>query len=549
MYSWKLLELEEENMVRRKIRPESMGGTVASVKQGGMLRSTAVFSAMTFISRIAGYLRDALQATLFGAGPAVSAFVVAYRIPNYLRRIFAEGSFSSAFVPLLSELKQQGDDKALQDFLDHVAGALLAVVVVVSGLGILAAPWVARLFLAFADQSESDLVPLTAQMLRITFPYLVFISMTALAGSVLNSFKQFGLPALTPVLHNLAMIGAMLFLAGHLDVPEKALAWGVLLAGILQMLVLWPAMSRLGLRTRFKFNLRHEGVRRVMKLMLPTIFSSSVSQVNLLVGTVFASLLVPAAQSWLYYSDRLTELPLGLFGVAIGTVILPQLSRMHADRDGDGYSRSLDWGLRMVLLVGMPAALGLALLAEPLTASLFRYGRFTPEDARMVGYALTAMSVGIPAFMLSKVLLPAFYSRQDTKTPMRAAIITVVANVVLTVVIVTPLWWLKVPYAHAGIAAATAIAGIINASLLWHFLKRDGIYQVQPGWGRWLTRIALGMVAMAVTVLVLREWVGDWTVMVAWQRWASLLGVIAAGAAAYGGVLLVAGVRPRHLRQ
>src|SRR5690606_13271994 len=333
----------------------------------------------------------------FGAGPAVSAFVVAYRIPNYLRRIFAEGSFSSAFVPLLSELKQQGDDKALQDFLDHVAGALLAVVVVVSGLGILAAPWVARLFLAFADQSESELVPLTAQMLRITFPYLVFISMTALAGSVLNSFKQFGLPALTPVLHNLAMIGAMLFLAGYLQVPEKALAWGVLLAGILQMLVLWPAMSRLGLRTRFKFNLRHAGVRRVMTLMLPTIFSSSVSQVNLLVGTVFASLLVPAAQSWLYYSDRLTELPLGLFGVAIGTVILPQLSRMHADGDGDGYSRSLDWGLRMVLLVGLPAALGLALLAEPLTASLFRYGKFTPDDTRMVGYALTAMSVGIPA--------------------------------------------------------------------------------------------------------------------------------------------------------
>ncbi len=526
-----------------------MGGPVTSVKQGGMLRSTAVFSAMTFISRIAGYLRDWLQASLFGAGPAVSAFVVAYRIPNYLRRIFAEGSFSSAFVPLLSELKQQGDDKALQDFLDHVAGTLLAVVVVVSGLGILAAPWVARLFLAFADQSESDLVPLTAQMLRITFPYLVFISMTALAGSVLNSFKQFGLPALTPVLHNLAMIGAMLFLAGYLQVPEKALAWGVLLAGILQMLVLWPAMSRLGLRTRFKFNLRHEGVRRVMKLMLPTIFSSSVSQVNLLVGTVFASLLVPAAQSWLYYSDRLTELPLGLFGVAIGTVILPQLSRMHADRDGDGYSRSLDWGLRMVLLVGLPAALGLALLAEPLTASLFRYGRFTPEDTRMVGYALTAMSVGIPAFMLSKVLLPAFYSRQDTRTPMRAAIITVVANVVLTVLIVTPLWWLKVPYAHAGIAAATAIAGIINAMLLWHFLKRDGIYQAQPGWGRWTIRIALGLVAMAVTVLVLRGWVGDWTLMAGWQRWAYLVGVIAAGGAVYGAVLLIAGLRPRHLRQ
>ncbi|MGY0798265.1 murein biosynthesis integral membrane protein MurJ [Lysobacter sp. A286] len=518
-------------------------------RQSGMLRSTAVFSAMTFISRIAGYLRDWLQASLFGAGPAVSAFVVAYRIPNYLRRIFAEGSFASAFVPLLSELKQQGDGEALQDFLDHVAGALLAVVVVVSGLGILAAPWVARLFLAFADPSESELIPLTAQMLRITFPYLVFISMTALAGAVLNSFKQFGLPALTPVLHNLAMIGAMLFLAGYLDVPEKALAWGVLIAGILQMLVLWPAMGRLGLRPRFKFNLRHEGVRRVMKLMLPTIFSSSVSQVNLLVGTVFASLLVPAAQSWLYYSDRLTELPLGLFGVAIGTVILPQLSRHHADKDTDGYTRSLDWGLRMVLLVGLPAALGLALLAEPLTASLFRYGAFTPQDTRMVSYALTAMSIGIPAFMLSKVLLPAFYSRQDTRTPMRAAIITVIANVLLTIALVTPLWWMGVPFAHAGIAAATAIAGIINAALLWRYLRRDGVYQAQSGWGRWLLRIGLGLVAMAVVVVLMREWIGDWTAMRGLWRWIWLLAVIAAGAGAYGVVLLIAGLRPRHLRQ
>src|SRR5688572_3131684 len=249
-------------------------------RQGGMLRSTAVFSAMTFLSRIAGYARDALTAVLFGAGPAVSAFVVAYRIPNYLRRIFAEGSFASAFVPVLSELKQKGDQEALQEFLDHVAGALLAVVVVVTGLGMLMAPWIARLFLLFADSSESDIVPLTAEMLRITFPYLTFISMTALAGAVLNTFRHFGLPALTPVLHNLGVIAGMLLLAQFFDVPEKALAWGVLGAGFLQLLVLWPAMGRWGLRPRFKFNLRHEGVRRVMKLMLPTIFSSSVAQVD-----------------------------------------------------------------------------------------------------------------------------------------------------------------------------------------------------------------------------------------------------------------------------
>lgn len=516
-------------------------------RQTGMLRSTAVFSAMTLLSRIAGYLRDAMTAVLFGAGPAVSAFVVAYRIPNYLRRIFAEGSFSSAFVPVLSELRQKGDEAVLQDFVDHVAGALLAAVVAVTGLGMLLSPWIARLFLIFAD-ADSQVVELTAQMLRITFPYLIFISMVALAGAVLNSFRHFALPALAPLLHNLGMIAAMLLLAGVLGVPAKALAWGVLAAGIAQLLLLWPAMRRLGLRTRPRFNFRHAGVRRVFKLMLPTIFSSSVSQVNLLVGTMFASLLVVEAQSWLYYSDRLTELPLGLFGVAIGTVILPQLSRQHADADDAGYSRSLDWGLRMVLLVSLPAALGLALLAGPMTATLFNYGQFTALDTRMVGYALTAMSLGIPAFMLSKVLLPAFFARQDTRTPMRAAVITVAANVVLTVALVTPLYQLGFDAAHVGIAAATALAGMVNAALLWRYLGRLGVYRPAPGWGRWLLRILLGMVVMAAVVLLLRDRVGDWTAM-SWQwRWLWLLAVIGAGAGSYAMVLLACGLRPRDLR-
>ncbi|QDH70584.1 murein biosynthesis integral membrane protein MurJ [Marilutibacter alkalisoli] len=512
-----------------------------------MLRSSAIFSAMTFISRIAGYLRDAVTASLFGAGPAMSAFVVAYRIPNYLRRIFAEGSFSSAFVPVLSELKEKGDRKAMQDVLDHVAGALFASVVIVSGLGMLAAPWVAKLFLVFAS-TDAGTVPLAADMLRITFPYLVFISMTALAGGVLNSFRHFGLPALTPVLHNLAMIAAMLLLAGRLELPEASMAWGVLAAGVLQVLVLWPAMGRLGIRPRLRFDFRHEGVRKVGRLMLPTIFSSSVAQVNLLVGTAFASLLVPAAQSWLYYSDRLTELPLGLFGVAVGTVILPQLSRHHAAKDEDGYSKSLDWGLRVVLLIGVPAALGLALLAEPLTASLFQRGEFTAEDTRMVGVALVAMSAGIPTFMLSKVLLPAFYARQDTRTPMRAAIITVIVNVVLIVVLVTPMWKLGVAEAHVGIAAASAVAGVVNAALLWRWLRRDGVYRPAAGWGRWLFRIVIATLVMTAAVLAVRAHVGTWAALdMAW-RWIWLLTAVAAGALAYGGTLALLGLRPRHLR-
>lgn len=519
------------------------------MKKPGLLRSTAVFSAMTFLSRIAGLARDQIQANLFGTGAAVSAFVVAYRIPNYLRRIFAEGSFSSAFVPVLSELHERGDQAALQDFLDHIAGALLAVVLAITGLGMLFAPWIARLFLLFAD-SGSGQVALTADMLRITFPYLAFISMTALAGAVLNSVRRFGLPAFTPVLHNLGVILAMLLLARYFAIPEYALAWGVFLAGLLQVLLLWPALGRLGLRPRLRLDLRHAGVRKVFGLMLPTIFSSSVSQLNLLVGTMFASLLVTNAQAWLYYSDRLVEFPLGLFGVAIGTVILPHLSRRFADTDAAGYSHALDWGLKLVALVSVPAALGLALMAEPLCATLFQYGEFTGRDTAMVAISVTAMSVGVPAFMLSKVLLPAFYARQDTRTPMRAAVITVFVNVALTVALVTPLWYHGVVAAHGAIALATALAGIVNAALLWRYLIRQGAYRAEKGWLLLFARIALASALMIAAVLVARQWLGDWSQLGAWYvRVFWLLLVVASGAGAYGLGLLLAGLRPRHLRE
>ena len=261
------------------------------MKPSGLLRSTAVFSAMTLLSRIAGFVRDMVQAQLFGAGGIVDAFAVAYRIPNYLRRIFAEGSFASAFVPVLSELRQKNDPAALKDFLDHVAGALCATVLVVSGLGMLAAPLVVAI-IAPGSLDDPAKFELTSHLLRIVFPYLALVSMTALAGAVLNSFQRFALPAVTPVLHNLAVIAAMLWLSPLLAVPITALAWGVLAAGVLQLVLLWPAMGRLGLRPRLRFQLKHPGVRRVGRLMLPTLFSSSVAQLNLIVGTVFASLLV-----------------------------------------------------------------------------------------------------------------------------------------------------------------------------------------------------------------------------------------------------------------
>lgn len=517
-------------------------------RQAGLLRASLSFGSMTLLSRIAGFARDWLQATTFGTGPAVSAFVVAYRIPNYLRRIFAEGSFASAFVPVLSELRERGDAAAIRDFLDHVAGALLGAVLLVTGLGWLAAPWIARGFLALASGEDAIPVALTAQMLRVTFPYLIFISMTALAGAVLNSFRRFGLPAFTPVLHNLTLIAAMLLAAGWFAVPEMVLAWGVSLAGLLQLALLWPALGRIGLRPRLRLGFGHPGVRRVLRLMLPTLFSSSVSQFNLLVGTIFASLLVAQAQAWLYYSDRLVELPLGLFGVAIGTVVLPHLSGRHAVDDTEGYAASLDWGLRTVLLVGIPAAVGLGMLAEPVCATLFQYGAFDADDVRMTAAAVSAMCVGVPAFMLSKVLLAAFYARQDTRTPMRAAIATVVANILLTIALVLPLWRAGVASAHAGIALATALAGVFNAWLLWRALRRAGGLAPCPGWSTYLVRLALATAAMALFVLWLRHWVGDWTALPGASRAVWLGVVVAAGAASFATVLLLAGWRPGALR-
>ena len=515
----------------------------------GLLRSSAVFSAMTLLSRIAGFVRDMLQGMLFGTGGAMSAFIVAYRIPNFLRRVFAEGSMSMAFVPVLNEIKQRGDRAALKDFIDHMAGALCAVVLVVAAVGVLLAPLVAGLFTPGWAVDEPEKFAQASAMLRVTFPYLLFISMMALAASILNSFGKFGLPAFTPVLHNLTMIAAMFWLAPRFDVPPMGLAWGVLIAGFLQLALLWPALGRLGLRPRLRMGFRHPEVRKVGRLMLPTLFSSSVAQVNLLVGTAFASMLVDGSQDWLYYSDRLIEFPLGLFGVALGTVILPHLSRRHADADASGYSASLDWGMRTALLVGVPAGLGLMLLAEPLTATIYNYGKFTDHDTRMSAISLTVMAVGIPGFMLSKVLAPAFYARQDTKTPMRAAIWTVAVNVLLTVAITWPLWHNGVAGAHGGIAAASGLAGLFNAALLWIYLRRAGLHQPQPGWGRYLLRMLVASVAMSAAVLVMRAWVGDWAAIGDWRlRVGWLLLAVVAGAVTYGLAQIVLGLRLRHLR-
>ena len=536
-------------------------------KKPGLLRSTAVFSSVTFLSRVTGLARDQVYAAVFGASPAMDAFVVAFRIPNFLRRLSAEGSFSMAFVPVLAEYKARGDHAAVKALVDRVAGTLLAALMVVTGLAVLAAPWIMPLFAPGfgAGTPQGDLA---ATMLRITFPYALFISLAALAGGILNTWGRFAVPALSPVLMNLAMIAAALGLARFMDEPVMALAWGVLAAGVLQLAVQLPSLARLGLLPRPRWGFADPGVRRIMKLMVPTLFGASVTQVNLLLNTIVASFLIGGSVTWLYYSDRLLEFPLGMFGVAVGTVILPHLSGRHASTDPEGFSKALDWGFRLCLLIGIPAALGLILCAEPLVAALFQHGAFVASDTAMTRLSLVAQATAVPAFLLVKVLAPAFYSRQDTRTPVKAALGAVIGNLVFTVLLMSGLLLLteagqaaleasggnmfealgRVPGAHACLALAIALAGWLNAVQLWWYLRRANVYVARPGWARFLRQLLLAALGMAGTVLAMLWLWQDWTTWPWWERLWRLLVVVGAGAAAYAALLWLQGIRPRDLR-
>jgi len=375
-----------------------------------LLKSTGIVSAMTSLSRISGFVRDMVYAQMFGAGTGTDAFFVAFRIPNFLRRLFAEGAFSQAFVPVFSEYQTQRSRAELQELVDQVAGTLGAILFVISAIGVLAAPVLILLF-APGFTADAGKYELTVAMLRITFPYLLFISLTAFAGSVLNSCGKFSIPAITPVLLNLTMIAAALWLAPRMERPVVGLAWGVFIAGIIQLGFQVPFLRQVKLLPRPRWGWASQGVQQVLKLMLPAIFGSSVAQVNLLIDTLLASFLVSGSVSWLYYSDRLVEFPLGIFGVALGTVILPKLSRQHASAETDGFSHTLDWALRWALLIGIPATVALIILSGPILSALFQYGQFDAHDVAMSTRSLMAFSLGLVAFMLIKVLAPGFYAR------------------------------------------------------------------------------------------------------------------------------------------
>jgi putative peptidoglycan lipid II flippase len=503
-----------------------------------LLRILATVSSLTMVSRILGYVRDFFIARIFGAGLLTDAFFVAFRIPNLLRRLFAEGSFSQAFVPILSEYKTRQTHEETRGLIDAIGSVLLVALVVVTAIGVLAAPLIAYVFAPAWFHAEPGKFGLTVAMLRITFPYIAFISLVALAAGILNTWNRFGVPAITPALLNVAFIVGAVFFAERFDPPVLVLAWAVFAGGVLQLAFQVPFLLKLKVMPRWRLDWSHPGVRRVLGLMAPALFGVSVAQISLLINTIFASFLETGSVSWLYYADRLMELPAGVLGVAVGTILLPSLSKYHAAANTQEYSRLLDWGLRITILLAVPAAAALAVLALPLVATLFKHGAFRVDDAWMTCRALVAYSVGLVGMILVKILAPGFYARQNVVTPVKIGILTLLATQLMNAAFIGPL-------RHAGLALAIGLGACLNALLLYWFLRRDRVYTAQPGWPVFMLKVAASVGFMAV-VLFTTMGEARWWLQAGWQlKVPAILGLVALGTATYAACLLAFGFRPR----
>ncbi len=511
-----------------------------------LIKSSAIVSGMTLISRFAGYFRDVIIAITFGASGATDAFFVAFRIPNLLRRMFAEGAFAQAFVPVFTEYKEQRSKQDAKDLVDHVCGQLGVILVIITAIGILAAPLIISLFApGFNDEpARHDLATL---MLRLTFPYVLFISLTALAAGILNSYGKFAIPAFTPVFLNLSLIAVTLWLAPRMEEPVIALAWGVFFGGIVQLLFQMPALHRLGLLPRPRLKRGHKGVKKIMVLMAPALFGSSVAQINLLINTIIASFLVAGSISWLYFSDRFVELPLALFGIAIATVILPKLSAQHASKSAEDFDRTLDWALRLGVLIAFPAMIGLILLAGPILATLLQYNAFTSHDTLMTSISMATFSIGLPAFILIKLLAPGFFARQNTKTPVKIGLIAIAANMLFNLLIVVPWVLIDGPAPHAALALSAALAAYINAGLLYRGLRKEGVYNPQKGWGKLTLQMTIALIFMTASIVLLSPPLEQWQAWGGATRGLNLAGVLLAAVISYLGVLLLVGIKPREL--
>lgn len=540
-----MTELDDQSSDEIRGEPAAQS-KAAAVKTGGLLGSSFVVSMGTMLSRVLGLARDVVLANLLGAAPNADAFFVAFKIPNFLRRLFAEGAFAQAFVPVLTETREQGSHDAVKALVNRVAGVLGGSLFVLTALAMVMAPWVALIFAPGFSRDVAKLA-LTADLIVWTFPYLFFISLTGFCGAILNTYGRFAVPAYTPVLLNLSLIAAAVFWAPTMPEPALGLAMGVMLAGVLQLLFQLPSLHALKLTPKPVWDTQDAGVRKILMLMVPALFGVSVSQINLLFDTVLASLLPNGSVAWLYYSDRLTELPLGVFAIAIATVILPALSALNTRAAADEFSQTLTWAVRNVLLIAVPATVALWLLAEPILTALFQYGAFTTNDVTMAAASLRAYTLGLGAFMLIKVLAPGYYARQDMKTPVKIGIVAMVSNMVLNVLFVFPLMW-YFDMGHVGLALATSASAWINAALLYRGLRRGGIPLTGVFDIRYMVRLLVAVTVMAGVIYVSVPDLRDWFAADMSWRVTRLLMIVTAGAVSFAGVLALLGLRVAEIK-
>jgi putative peptidoglycan lipid II flippase len=511
-----------------------------------LLKTLAAVSGMTMLSRVTGLVREFLIARAFGASAYTDAFFIAFRIPNLLRRLFAEGAFSQAFVPILAEYKNQQGDAETKDLVDHVATILIWSLLLTCMIGIVAAPLIVFL-VASGLKSDPAAFEISVLMTRIMFPYIGFMAFVALAGGVLNTWRQFKIPAFTPVLLNLSFIMASLFLAPQLEEPIYALAIAVVLGGILQMAIQIPALLRIGMLPHIFLNIRaafkHAGARRVLSQMAPATLGVSVAQISLIINTNIASHLENGSVSWLSYADRLMELPIGLLGVALGTILLPSLSKAHSIGDKAEYSALLDWGLRLTCLLALPFAVALITLSIPVTTVLFHYGLFDAYSVVMTSHALIAYGVGLIGIVLVKILAPGFYAQQDIRTPVKIAIGVLIVTQLMNLVFVP---WIR----HAGLALSIGIGACLNAGFLYWGLRKRGIYVAQNGWLVFIARLT-GALFLLGGVALWGAAQFDWIQLQAkpFLRISALLLVMTACGAIYFGALYATGFRIKDFKR
>jgi putative peptidoglycan lipid II flippase len=516
---------------------------------GGFFRSTSIVGAFTLISRVTGLLRDMVYSRMFGAGLLMDAFLVAFKIPNFMRRLFAEGAFSQAFVPVVSEYKVQRDQQEVRELIDGAMGTLAWFLTALTIVGVIAAPLLVMLF-APGFRADGDRFDLTVDMLRWTFPYILFVSLAALLGGVLNSYGKFAVPATTSTLMNIVLIVFAAFIAPHFPQPGVVLAIGVFVAGLVQLGFQLPYVIKLGLLRRPRWSWGHEGVRRIGRLMLPAIFGSSVSQVSLLLDTLIASFLATGSIAWLYYADRLVEFPLGVFSIALATVILPGLAAHHAAQSPERFASTLDWAVKLTTIVVLPATVALLLLSGPLTVVIFHYGKFDEQDVRMSTLALMAYSSGLMAFSMVKVLAPGYFARQDTKTPVKIGVQSLMVSMGLNILVVLPLAFIypDQPGLHALLALNTGIGAWYNATMLYRGLRRQNVLQHSTGWRRTMWQVLVANVAMGLFLWLVAGDTQRWLDMNAWHRIGWMTVLVVGGAGVYFGVLYLLGMRLGDLR-